>query len=92
VGLVDEIGGLHDAIAEAALLAKLDHYEILKLPVEETPFSMFIQDIDEQAQSFLVKTFLGEDLIPVWQEKKRIERISRMQETQLIMPFELNIE
>ncbi len=92
VGLVDEIGGLEAAIAEAAMLAKIEHYELLKLPVEDTPFSRFMQDADEHAQSWIIQTFLGEEFIPAWKQKKRIERITHMQDVQAMMPFELSIK
>jgi protease-4 len=92
VGLVDELGGLHDAITEAAKLANLSHYELLKLPEEETPFKKLLKSGDEHAQSWLVETFLGSEFLPVWKQQKNLQKISKMEGIQARMPLELLIQ
>ena len=48
IGLVDEIGGLEDAIVSAASLAELEDYRVITLPKKEDP-------IKEIMESFSVK-------------------------------------
>ena len=45
IGLVDEIGGLEDAIESAALLADIDDYSIIKLPLKIDPIDELFEDI-----------------------------------------------
>ncbi len=42
IKLVDELGGLNDAIAYAAKKAKLKNYKLLELPKQKNPFDEFL--------------------------------------------------
>lgn len=47
LGLVDELGGLEDAIEEAAERADLDDYFILEIPEKTTPLEQFVSKMKE---------------------------------------------
>ncbi|MDR2801744.1 MAG: signal peptide peptidase SppA [Prevotellaceae bacterium] len=45
LGLADGLGGITEAIAEAAILAGLDNYRLVELPVEKTPFERILESL-----------------------------------------------
>ena len=47
-GLVDELGGLEDAIAEAAKLADLDEFRLVSYPKVKDPLQQLIEDLLNQ--------------------------------------------
>lgn len=61
IGLVDELGGLPDAIALAAKLANLKEYRIKELPELEDPFRALLNDLSNEAESRFVEIKLGDD-------------------------------
>jgi protease-4 len=58
-GLVDELGGVNDAIAYAAKTAKLDKYSILSLPRMKDPLSALLSDFAMDEQSRVMHQILG---------------------------------
>jgi protease-4 len=44
IGLVDEIGGLNDAISEAVAIAEIEDYRIMELPIQEDPIQKMVKD------------------------------------------------
>lgn len=63
LGLVDQIGGLEDAIAVAQELAGLDGYRVLEYPAIKEPLQQLIEDYlmeEEVNTKALLKTQLGE--------------------------------
>jgi len=51
IGLVEEMGGLYDAIDRAAQLAGLEKgYEVVEMPEVSTPMDDFVELMDSQAQ------------------------------------------
>jgi protease-4 len=95
-GLVDELGGLHDAIQEAALMAKIDQYQLIKLPKEETPFNRFLGDAEDYARSWLLSSLFGnsftEHSLPLLEHYKATKTLQNQQGIQARMPFSLIIE
>ncbi len=59
IGLVDEIGGLNEAIKEAIKLAEVEDYKILELPEQEDPFEKLIQDLTTNTKLSLLGNQLG---------------------------------
>lgn len=53
LGLVDELGGLDDAINEAAHLANMDEYNTLLIEKELSPADLFLKNVFGQVSSFL---------------------------------------
>jgi len=58
IGLVDEIGGLEDAIAAAVAAAELEDYRIYELPEQQDPFEKMIQEFSNEVKFQI----LGEDI------------------------------
>jgi len=60
LGLVDEIGGLNDAIKEAAKLAKTETYSIRELPMAEDPYMMLLKQMSGEVKMNKLKKEIGE--------------------------------
>lgn len=58
-GLVDAIGGLNDAITEAALLAGLDNWSLKELPALEDPYTKILKDLTGEIAMRSMKSELG---------------------------------
>ncbi len=88
IGLVDEFGGLNDAIKEAARLAKLKDYRTLELPELKDPFEQIIETFTGDNTSVYMKKELG----PAWPYFHYLSRMSHMQGVQALMPYEFDIK
>jgi len=62
IGLVDEIGGLKDAINGAAKLAGIEHYSIRELPVIEDPYTRILTQLSGEIRMSILKKELGESV------------------------------
>lgn len=90
IGLVDKIGGLDDAIKEAASLAKTKSYSTQNFPE-------FEQDINDIFKNFpfakskesFIKEELGEE---TYRLMEQIKKVQARKGIQAIMPFEINIQ
>jgi protease IV len=60
IGLIDEMGGLTDAIKGAALLAGIDSYSVLELPETEDPYTRILSQLGGEMRMNLIKKELGE--------------------------------
>ena len=60
IGLVDEIGGLKDAIKGAAALANLDTYSVKELPEAQDPYMKLLNQLTGEIRMNLIKKELGE--------------------------------
>lgn len=88
IGLVDEIGGLDEAIAYAAKQANLKDYKI-KLYPEEKSFSEQISESLSGTRQDMVKAEMGEEQYRVY---KTLQNISHFYGVQTRMPMELDIQ
>jgi len=87
IGLVDEIGGLNDAIAKAAELAELENYRIVSYPEEEDPVEKLMKSLTGQTKQKMLKEELG----PLYGYYNKVKEIINMKGVQARMPFELEI-
>ena len=62
IGLVDEIGGLKDAIKGAANLAGVKSYSIRELPVIEDPYTRILSQFGGEIRMNILKNELGESV------------------------------
>jgi protease-4 len=62
IGLVDEIGGLTDAIIGAAKLADINNYSIRELPVYEDPYLRILSQLSGEVRMNILKKELGESV------------------------------
>jgi protease-4 len=60
IGLIDQIGGLEEAIAGAAEAAGLSEYSIYSLPAQKEPLQQIIDQLTGQAGSGMLRNELGE--------------------------------
>lgn len=91
LGLVDEIGGLEDAIAEAASLAGIESYSIRKLPRYKSGFERFMEDLggaSAEVREVLMEQELGEEAYGILKE---IRSAINQKGIQTRMPFTINI-
>ncbi|HAQ70018.1 signal peptide peptidase SppA [Salibacteraceae bacterium] len=86
-GLVDEIGGLEDAIAYAAEMAELSDYDILELPKKSDPFEKFMKDFGGSMKAQVVEWVLGDEV--KW--LKKIDEIKKMEGIQSRMLYDIRV-
>lgn len=92
IGLIDEFGGLEDAIKAAAELASLgDDYVIKNLPKREDPFEKLLKELSGQAHLYMAETQLG-DNYKLLQQFQYVKDISEIKGIQARLPFYMNIE
>ena len=78
IGLVDEIGGLKDAIKGAAELAGLETYSIRELPVDEDPYIKLLNQLSGDVKMNFLKKELGESF-RFYNEMMEIRNLSGIQ-------------
>jgi protease-4 len=88
IGLIDEFGGLTDAIREAARLAKVKDYSITNLPAQKDPFTRIMETLSGDNSFVWVKKQLG-SAYPYY---SYLMNMSRLQGVQALMPFEIIVE
>ncbi|MFV8373776.1 signal peptide peptidase SppA [Flavobacterium sp. LB1P62] len=90
IGLVDKIGGLNDAIHEAAALAKTNTYSTQNYPEYEKDFNDLLANLPfgKSKESF-IKEEIGEENYKIIEE---IKRLQAQKGVQAMMPFEINIK
>ena len=88
IGLVDKLGGLNDAVAIAARMAKVGTYKIISLPEQKDFLQRLLENITADAKTKNVREALG-DAYPYYMQMKRILNMRGMQAR---MPMEIVIE
>src|SRR5574343_22001 len=93
LGLVDEIGGLEDAIKYAAKLGKTTSYRTENFPEYEKNFDDLLANFTGMAmfktKEQLLKEQLGEE---GFQMLEQIKRVKSRKGIQAMMPYEINID
>ena len=87
LGLVDQLGGLEDAIDIAAQMAKLENYRITNLPKLKNPLEELVEDFGGQITQKLLKGELG-STYPYY---KTLQELDNMEQLQMRMPIYYNI-
>ena len=88
IGLVDEIGGLKEAIAASAEAAGLKNYSIVKYPKLEAPLQKLLNELSGDVQSRILKEKLGENYFYYQQ----LELIRNMKGIQARIPYTTTVE
>lgn len=91
LGLVDSLGGLQDAIGQAATFAKLTDYKLVQYPKQKKPLELLLRKLqggtgDNTAAKTLLKQQLGAEL---FQQFILLDRIKKMSGVQMRLPFEV---
>jgi protease-4 len=89
IGLVDKIGGLDDAIAKAASLAKIKSYSTQNYPEYEKNFNDLLANLPfAKSKEDFIKEEIGEENYRIMQQ---IKKLQAQKGVQALMPFEINI-
>lgn len=83
IGLVDELGGIEEAIAYAAEKANLDNYSIKEYPKQESMFEYLFKSKTQEYYTKIAKEKLGS----AYEYFEAVERIKRTESIQALMPF-----
>ncbi len=92
LGLVDELGNLDDAIAEAASMVNLKEFGIKKFPKYKSGFERFIEDMQgssAESKESMIQEEIGEKVYSVF---KQIKFAMQQKGVQARMPFALDIK
>ena len=88
IGLVDEIGGLQDAIAFVAEKVELENYRLVTFPEKEDDFEKIMKSLSTEARQSLIKLELGEEAYKIY---SNYGRFKNQEGAQMIMPYSLSI-
>ncbi len=92
IGLVDELGGLEAAIADAAQRAGLekDAYRLKELPAAKNMFTELMQQFNAKAKAWTSEQVFGEDVV-LLRQFERMRKARNIVGLQARMPFDLDI-
>lgn len=85
IKLVDELGGLDEAIAYAVKKAKLTEYKRVDLPKQKNPFDAFLGNKESEIENRVLKNNLG----PTYTYFKHLKKLSSLSGIQTRLPFEM---
>ncbi len=88
LGLIDEFGGLQDAIKIAAEMAQVTEYNIWSLPVQKDPFQQIIDELTGEVSAVRMEKELGE----YYTYYQYLKQIREMQGIQARLPYEIKIQ
>lgn len=89
-GLVDEIGGLDDALQYAAQIADIESYKIIEFPVFERSFEDILEGFGlAKSKESILKEELGAENYMIYKE---IKTLSQQKGIQLLFPFATEIK
>jgi protease-4 len=91
IGLVDEFGGLQNAIDYAAALAEVTDFRTIKLPKQKDPFEELIHELGGVSAQTIIEAMVGEDL-PFVKELTFIQDLKKSDRIQARMPFTVEIK
>jgi protease-4 len=89
LGLVDRIGGIEDAIACAAKLAKVSSYRLREYPESKSTMEKLMKSLGGEASTRAVKNELGVNY-NLYLQVKRIQNMNG--EIQARMPYDLDVK
>jgi protease-4 len=88
INLVDELGGINDAIVYAAKQAKLKEYELMNLPKQKDPLQELLSNTQDEMEARTMKSYLGEQYIYM----KHLKNVLQLKGVQARLPYEMIIE
>ncbi len=88
IHLVDELGGISEAIAYAAKMAKLPNYKTVAYPKQKDPIQELLGNGKEELETRSMKTHLGEHYIYIQQ----LKNVMQLKGVQARLPYEMIIE
>lgn len=88
INLVDELGGLEEAIAYAAAKTKLKEYKVLELPKLKNPLDEIFGKKESELETRLIKSNLG----PMYTYFKQVQQLMKLEGVQARLPFEIMVD
>jgi protease-4 len=88
IGLVDEIGGLKDAIKGASKLAGIESFSVKELPVLEDPYTRILSQLTGEVKQSILKNELGESV----KYYNMVQEIKAMSGIQARLPYFIEIQ
>ncbi|KAF2337448.1 signal peptide peptidase SppA [Flavobacterium ginsenosidimutans] len=89
IGLVDKIGGLNDAIAEAAKIAKVKNYSTQNYPEYEKTLNDLLSNLPfARSKEAFIKEEIGEENYLLIEQVKKFQK---QKGVQAILPYGINI-
>lgn len=88
IGLIDEFGGLNDALDAAANLAGLKDYRLLIYPEQKEFFEELIAELTGNPEESILERELGD----TYEYFRYLKEVKAMKGIQSRMPFEIKIE
>jgi len=92
IGLIDELGNLEAAVAEAANLAELEEYGIKKFPKYKTGLERFLEDMGGAGAKAKQELIEGEIGTEAYSVLKQLKSVMDREGVQARMPFVLDIK
>lgn len=87
-GLIDDFGGLLDAIDLAAEIAGLEEYGLVELPYQKDPIAQLIEDLTAVAYTKALNAELG----PFYNDYVQLKSILEMKGVQARLPYQVFID
>lgn len=92
IGLVDEIGGLDEAITAAQELAGLEKYRMKEYPLIKDPMEQIIEDIMGKKDAAIKAEFVKTEFKELYPYYKKMKTLKEMKGAQMRMPFEIEVK
>jgi len=83
IGLIDEFGGLNDAIAAAAKMANISKYRTIELPKQKDPFTEILSELGNEAETKYLNYKLGDEA----KYFNKAQELLKMQGIQARLPY-----
>lgn len=87
-GLVDVLGGIVDAIAIAARMAKVENYRIVEYPAMKDPMQALVEELTGKGEEVFLKNRLGQ----YYEYVKDVEGLMQMKGVQARLPYQIYID
>jgi protease-4 len=87
INLVDELGGLNDAIAYATKKANVKNYKLVELPKQSNPFEKWLGKMEKDAETRVIESNLGFS----YTFFKQLKDVISLKGVQARLPFEMMI-
>jgi len=88
INLIDEYGGLNDAIKGAAELAELENYRVYELPEQKDPLQELLKGLEDDLQTSWMKHQLGSQ----YKHYKTLQDLQHLKGVQARMPYQFVID
>jgi protease-4 len=88
IGLIDDFGGLNDAIKLAAEMASVTDYNLMSLPAQKDPIQQIIDELSGNVSTGMIRKELGE----YYTYYQYLKQMKEYQGVQARLPYEIKIQ